>query len=118
MKFYYVTNFFDLHSFDGPFKSFWNFHQNAFCFFIFSKCKKHYNLTYNSTTWIVVHYANINSSSINKPYLRAVEYAISFFSFFSIFYVYFNEAFKKAPLFNANFQNSFQDVVDYRILGC
>ena len=27
-----------------------------------------------------VHYANLNSSSINKPYLRAVEYAISFFS--------------------------------------
>ena len=27
-----------------------------------------------------VHYANLNSNSINKPYLRSVEYAISFFS--------------------------------------
>ena len=27
----------------------------------------------------VVNYANLNSSSINKTYLRAVEYAISFF---------------------------------------
>ena len=28
----------------------------------------------------VVHYANLNSSSINKPYLQAVEYGISLFS--------------------------------------
>ena len=28
---------------------------------------------------IVKHYANLNSSSISKPYLRAVEYVISFF---------------------------------------
>ena len=28
---------------------------------------------------IVMHYANLNSSSISKPYLRAVKYAISFF---------------------------------------
>ena len=27
---------------------------------------------------IVVHYANLNSSSTSKPYLGAVEYAISF----------------------------------------
>ena len=27
----------------------------------------------------VVHYANLNSSSIKKPYLWAFEYAISFF---------------------------------------
>ena len=70
----------------------------------------------------VTHYANLNSSPINKPYLRAVEYAISFFFRFLI-YVYFNKAFvknfmKKRSFFNTIFQNSFQDVVYYRILGC
>ena len=70
---------------DGSFKKFWNFHGNAFCFFIFSKWMKYYNLTLDDTFKIlyctVVHHANLNSScSLNKHYLRAVEYAISFFS--------------------------------------
>ena len=66
-----------------------------------------------------VHYVNLNSSFINKPYFWAVEYAISgcfFFLFFFRFliYIYFNEAFDKNSMgelsfFNANFQNSFQD---------
>ena len=65
----------------------------------------------------VMHYNNLNRSSINNPLLRDVEYATLFFFYF------FNEAFvenfiKKLLLFNANFQNSFQDVVDYRILIC
>ena len=34
----------------------------------------------------VVHFANLNWSSLNEHYLRAVEYAISFF--FSIYYSY------------------------------
>ena len=61
---------------DSPLKSFWNFQGNAFCFF-FSKWKKHYNFTFDT---FKMYYANLNLSSINKPYLRAVEYAISFFS--------------------------------------
>ena len=32
---------------DGPFKSFWNFHGNALCFFNFSTLKKYYNLTFD-----------------------------------------------------------------------
>ena len=32
----------------------------------------------------VVHYAIINSSTISKPFLRVVEYAISFFSIFCL----------------------------------
>ena len=65
----------------------------------------------------VVHYSNLNPSSINNPLLRDVEYATLFF------FDFFNEAFvenfmKELSLFNANFQNSFQDVVDYRILRC
>ena len=62
-----------------------------------------------------VHYANFNTTSLNKHCLRAVESAISFFQF-SI-YVYFNDAFvktsktfktmNKLSFFNASFQNSF-----------
>ena len=33
-----------------------------------------------------VHYVNLNSSFINKPYFRAVEYAISGFFFFLFFF--------------------------------
>ena len=45
--------------------------------------------------YTVVHYANINLNSINKPFvnLRDVEYAISFFLF--LIYIYFNETFIK-----------------------
>ena len=42
----------------------------------------------------IVHYAYLNSSSLNKPYLRAVEYAISFFRV--LLYIYFNKAFVKS----------------------
>ena len=42
----------------------------------------------------VVRYSNLNSRSINKPYLRAVEYDISFFFRFLI-YFHFREAFAK-----------------------
>ena len=36
--------------------------------------------------WTLVHYANLNSNTINKPHLRAVKYAFSFFfDFFFIF---------------------------------
>ena len=62
---------------------FWNFHGNAFWFFIFSKWKKYYSLTLMiHLKCNVVHYANLNSSSLNKLYLRAVEYSILFFSIF------------------------------------
>ena len=69
----------------------------------------------------VVHYANLDSSFINKPSLWAVEYAISFFAI--SYLCLFNEAFvknfmKKLSFFHTNFQNSFQDVVYYRMLGC
>ena len=56
MKFYYVKNIFDLHPFDNE--------TTTMKFFEISTCT-------------VVHYANLNSSFLNKHYLRAVEYAIS-----------------------------------------
>ena len=63
----------------------------------------------------VVHYANLNYSSINKPYLWAVEYAISFF-FFEFLFTFILKRFLsknlwKTMIFNTNFKNSFQDVV-------
>ena len=69
----------------------------------------------------VVHYAIINSSTISKPFLRVVEYAISFFSIFclSLFQQDFcQQLYEKLPFFNMIFRNSLQDVVCYIILGC
>ena len=52
-KFYYVTNIYDLHIFEKETTAllmfFWNLHRNAFCFFIFSKWKKHYNPPFDDT---------------------------------------------------------------------
>ena len=84
----HVTNIFYLHTFDNETTAVL---RNAFCLFILSKWKKYYNLIFDCT---VVHYANLNSSSINEPYLRAVEYTILLLLKFLI-YVYFNEAFVK-----------------------
>ena len=56
--------------------------------------------------------------------LRTVEHAILFFFGILVsFLVFFKEAFvknflKKLSFFKTNFQNSFQDVVYYRILEC
>ena len=88
---------------------FWYFHGNAFCFFIFLNERNittsHLMIHLKCT---VVHHANLNSSSKNKPHLRATEH--SFIQF--LIYVYINEAFtknfmKKLSFFNTNFQNSF-----------
>ena len=72
----------------------------------------------------VPHYANLNSSSINKPFLNygQLNMLLRFFFRFLI-YVYFNEAIvknfmKNLSFFETNFRNSFQEVVYYRVLGC
>ena len=71
----------------------------------------------------VAHYANLNLSSIKKLYLNYGPLNMLFRFFPCHIYVYFNEAFlknflKKLSFFNANFDNSFQDKVYYRILEC
>ena len=70
--------------------------------------------------YTVVHYVNLNSSPINKPYLRSFEYVISIF-FFDFLFMFFLtrplSKFLKTIIFNRNFQNSFQDVEYNRILG-
>ena len=92
----------------------------------------------------VVHYANLNSTSINKPLLNykplnifLISFFLSFFSFFFFFwfliYVHFNKAFLKTFYWKAfliilfilksflinfpHFHNLFQDVVKKRRSG-
>ena len=62
----------------------------------------------------VVHYANLNSSSINKLFLNYGLLNMLFRFFRFLIYVYFNEAFvknfmKKLSFYNTNFHNLFQD---------
>ena len=68
---------------------------------------------------IIVYYANLNWSSINKPYLRTVEYAILFFSISCLYlktFEFWKHFIEKLSFFNINFKNLFQDVLCYRIL--
>ena len=78
ITFYYVTNIFDLHTFYNK-----TFHGNEFCFFFFLNER---NITTSPLMMYlkctVVYYANLNPSSINKPYLLVVECVIQFFSIF------------------------------------
>ena len=74
MKFYIVTNIFDLHTFDNETK------MDFISLFFLKERNITSSLLMMHLKCTVAHYANLNSSSINKPYLRAVEYAISFFS--------------------------------------
>ena len=125
MKFYYVTNILDLHTFCNGTAALLNF-------FGISTELHFVSLFFLNERNITSLLKNLSSSSINKSYLRTIEYAISFFfsisylhylRFLILMYVYFNEAFVKnfmgkLSFFNKNVYNSFQDVVNYRILGC
>ena len=93
-KYFWSTYFWQWN--DGPFK-------------IFEICRKTYfaslfflnerNITISilmiHVKHTVVHYANLNSGSINKSYLLATEYAILLGFFLFSIYVYFNKAFIK-----------------------
>ena len=127
MEFYYITNIFNLRIFHNEMMALLK------CFEI---CMEIHFVTLfflnerNITTSllmihlkdIVVHYANLNVRSISKPFLnRLLNILFCFFRF--IIYVYMNKAFvkhfmEKLSFYNTNFQNSFQDIVYYRIKGC
>ena len=87
MKFYNVTNIFDLHTFDNKatalLKLFGICLEIHFVSLFFVNER---NITISllmiHLKCAVVHNANLNSSCINKPFLNiwVVEYAISFFS--------------------------------------
>ena len=113
MRFYYVTNSFDPHTFDNE--------TTALLIFFEISTEMHFVSLFflnerNITILIllihlkctVVHYANLNLSSASKHYLGAVEYVIHFFLFLT--YVDLNETFvknfmKKLSFFNTNFQD-------------
>ena len=85
MKVYYVTNIFDLYTFHNETTTFLKFFEiytemDFVSLFFLNEKNITTSLLMIHLKHTVVHYANLNSSSINKPYLRAVEYAISFFS--------------------------------------
>ena len=123
-KYFWSTYFW--HWNNAPFKICCNLHGNAFYLFFLNKRSSATSLLMIHLKCTVIHYANLNSSSMNKPYLRGcwIYYFVGgFFGFLFMLFIYFNEAFvtnfmKKLSFFNTNFQNSFQDVVYYRILGC
>ena len=106
---------------DCPFKLFWNFYGNEFSLSFFNEKILVLFLMINLKC-TVAHYASLNSSSKNMPYLWIANILFWFFHF--LIYVYFNEALvkklyeKTLPFFNTNFQNSFQNVVYYRTAGC
>ena len=76
---------------------FWNLHENAFCFIFF--LNKRNITTYPLMIYLkytAVHYTNLNSSSVNNPFLkyRPLNMLVCFFFRFLI-YVYFNKTFFK-----------------------
>ena len=100
MKFYFITNIFDLCIFDN---------KTADLLIFFEICTEmHFvSLFFLNERNIInpllmihlictaVHYANLNSSSINKPLLNYGPLNLLFCFFRFLIYVYFNEAFVK-----------------------
>ena len=128
VKFYYVTNVFDLHSFDNETMAFLIFFEissemNFVSLLFLDEGNIQISLLMIHLKCTIAHYANLNSSSINKLFLhyRPLNILFRFFRFH--FNVYSKEAFvkkfmKQLSFFNTIFKYSFQDVVYYRILGC
>ena len=121
MKFYCVTNIFELHSFHNEMMALLKlFEISTEMYFVSLFFLKERNIT---TSLVMIHFKcavvhcanpNSNSGSINKPYLQAVEYTISFFlnSYLRLFLQgFYQKRYKKPIGFNTNFQNLFQYVV-------
>ena len=121
MKFYYVTNIFDLHIFDNEMTALLKFFKICTemhfvsLFFLSERYITTSLLMIRQCT--VVHFANVKLSSINKSFLDCeplnmlFRFFLVFFRFF-LFLVcsYFKKAFvkefiKKLIIFNTSFQN-------------
>ena len=105
-----------LHIFSNETEALWNFFEICTeMYFVSLFFLKERNFTTSLLTihlkCTVVLYANLNSSSINKPFLNYGQLNMLFRFFRFLIYVYFNEALVKKF-------TKFQDVVHYRILGC
>ena len=91
MKFYYVANIFDLHTFDNEttaLSKFFEIPMEMHFVSLFSLNERDITTSFLMIhlKCTVVHYSNLNPSSINNPLLRDVEYATLFF------FDFFNEA--------------------------
>ena len=111
MKFYYVTNIFDLHIFDNETTAILIFFQisaamHFVSLFFLNERNIATSLLMIHLKRTVVHYVNLNRSSINKPYLRAVEYTISF-----LFFFYFLFMFILTRLLSKAFQKNYQYLI-------
>ena len=126
-NFYYLTNIFDLHAFDNETAAFLIFFEictdmHIVSLFFLNKRNITTSFLMIHLKCTVVNYANLNSSSINKPFLnmlfnRPSNMLFRFFQF--LIYVYFNEAFvkkfmKQLSFFNTNFQNLFEQTCNQR----
>ena len=85
MKFCYVKNIFDLHTFHNETTALLKIveiskEMHFASFFFLNERNIKTSVLIIQLKCAVVHDANLNSSFINKSYLRAVEYSISFFS--------------------------------------
>ena len=85
MKFYYVKNVFDLRTFDNKTTALLKIveisaEMHFISLFFINERNIITSLLIIRIKEAVLRYANLSSSSTSKPYLRAVEYAISFFS--------------------------------------
>ena len=92
MKFYYVTNIFDLHALENEktalIKLFEISTEMHFVFLFFLN-ERHITTSFLMIhlKCAVVHYANLNSGSRNKAYLPAVKYVVSFFFDFLFMFI-------------------------------
>ena len=82
--FYYVKNIFDLDTFDNETAALLKFFEistemHFISLFFLNERNITISLFMIHLKCTFVPYANLNSSSINKPYLQAVEYTISLF---------------------------------------
>ena len=115
MKLFYVTNIFDLHTFGNEttnlLKCFEISTQMYFvfsfisCFFVslfFSKWRKCCSLTFEDTFKVFKVFANLNSSSINIPYLYGLlDVLFRFFRF--VIYIHINVLYVKNFMKNSHF---------------
>ena len=126
-NFYYATNSFDLHTFENETATLLNYfeictdmHFVSLFFLNERNITTSFLMVHLKCT--VVHYANLNSSSINKPFLNYgllnMVFRLFFFNFLFMFILM--KLLSKNVWNNYHFliQISFQDVVYYRVLGC
>ena len=99
-NFYYVTNIFDLHIFENETATLLNFFEictdmHFVSLFFLNERNITTSLLMIHLKCTVVHYANLNSSSKNKPFLNYGSLNMLFRFFRFLIYVYFNETFVK-----------------------